>query len=161
MPQVQTAWWVVVPPNEQNSPTIPKDAKIVSTKVNSNAYRTLLSTDKGTVNGMVRYMGPFSTLNAAKNAAPGKLTIGDWTAATIAGLQLGVGNVPNPASAVGTGAAIGTAVDTIAGLNLGAWFLRIGEIALGIVLIGVGVARITGLQNVASQVVKTKLPIPV
>ena len=45
------------------------------------------------------------------------------------------------------------------GLNLGSWFLRIGEILLGIVLVGVGVARITGAQNAVSKIVKTKLPL--
>jgi len=45
------------------------------------------------------------------------------------------------------------------GLNLSSWFLRIGEILLGIVLVGVGVARITGAQNAVSKIVKTKLPL--
>lgn len=48
---------------------------------------------------------------------------------------------------------------TFHGLNLGSWFLRIGEILLGIVLVGVGVARITGAQNAVSKIVKTKLPL--
>lgn len=55
----------------------------------------------------------------------------------------------------------GVNLDIFKGLNLGSILLRIGEVLLGIVLIGVGVARITGLQNTVSQVVKTKLPIPV
>lgn len=50
--------------------------------------------------------------------------------------------------------------DILGGLNLGSWFLRIGEGLLGLVLIGVGIARVTGAQNVISQAVKTKLPIP-
>lgn len=48
---------------------------------------------------------------------------------------------------------------TFHGLNLASWFLRIGEILLGIVLVGVGVARITGAQNAVSKIVKTKLPL--
>lgn len=161
MPQKQYAWWVVCPPAEQNSSTIPRDAKIVSTAVGSNAYNTLLSTDKGTVNGMVRYMGPFPSQAAAKAAAPGKITIGDWTGMTIAGLMTGAGNSPNIATNVATGAAVGTAVDKVLSFNWEAWVLRIGEILLGLVLIGIGIARITGAQNVISQAVKTKLPIPV
>jgi len=47
--------------------------------------------------------------------------------------------------------------DVLGGFNLGGWFLRIGEILLGLVLIGVGVARITGVQNVVSAAVKTKM----
>ena len=57
------------------------------------------------------------------------------------------------------GAAAKGAENAFHGLNLGSWFLRIGEILLGIVLVGVGVARITGAQNAVSKIVKTKLPI--
>lgn len=65
-----------------------------------------------------------------------------------------VGQVPGAAAA---GAE--KAVDSLGGFNLGSWFLRIGEILLGLVLVGVGVARITGAQNVISKAVKTRLPI--
>jgi hypothetical protein len=50
-------------------------------------------------------------------------------------------------------------IDILGKFNLGAWMLRIGEVLLGIVLVGVGVARITGAQNAVSQIVKTRLPI--
>lgn len=53
------------------------------------------------------------------------------------------------------------AADALGGFNLGGWFIRIGEILLGIVLIGVGIARITGAQNVISNIAKTKMPIPI
>ena len=53
------------------------------------------------------------------------------------------------------------AIDVLGGFNLSSWFMRIGEILLGIVLVGVGVARITGVQNAVSQIVKTKVPIPI
>lgn len=36
--------------------------------------------------------------------------------------------------------------------------LRISEVLLGLILIGIGVARITGTQNVVSQVVKARIP---
>lgn len=49
------------------------------------------------------------------------------------------------------------AFESLGGFNLSSWFLRIGEILLGIVLVGVGVARITGAQNVVSQLVKAKI----
>lgn len=155
------AWWVVVPPSEQNATTRPADAKIISTDVGSAAYNTLLNTDSGTVNGEVRYMGPFNSLQAAQSAAPGALTFGDWTGAIIAGLMAGAGNEPNPATSVGAGFAVGTVADKLGGFNLGSWFLRIGEILLGLVLVGVGIARITGAQNIVSQVVKAKVPVPV
>lgn len=57
------------------------------------------------------------------------------------------------------GAVAKGAEDVLNKFNLGNWFLRVGEILLGLVLIGVGVARITGIQNAISQVVKTKVPI--
>jgi hypothetical protein len=57
------------------------------------------------------------------------------------------------------GAAAKGAEDAFHGLSLGNWFMRIGEILLGIVLVGVGVARITGAQNAVSKIVKTRLPI--
>jgi len=57
------------------------------------------------------------------------------------------------------GAAAKGAENAFHGLDLGSWFLRIGEILLGIVLVGVGVARITGAQNAISKIVKTRLPI--
>jgi hypothetical protein len=155
-PNINAEWWVVCPPSEQLDATIPPDAKIISTNVGSAAYNTLLS--NGTVNGEVRYMGPFATQAEAKAAAPGKITIGDWTGAAITGLMAGAGNSPNPAANVGTGMAAGTAIDKIASFNLGSWFLRIGEILLGLVLIGVGVARITGSQNVISKAMKVGLP---
>lgn len=49
------------------------------------------------------------------------------------------------------------AFEKLGGFNLSSWFLRIGEILLGIVLVGVGVARITGVQNAVSKVVKARL----
>lgn len=49
-------------------------------------------------------------------------------------------------------------LDILGGFNLGSWFMRVGEILLGLVLIGVGVARITGVQNIISSAVKAKIP---
>jgi len=57
------------------------------------------------------------------------------------------------------GAAAKGAENAFHGLDLGSWFLRIGEILLGIVLVGVGVARITGAQNAISKIVKAKVPL--
>lgn len=44
--------------------------------------------------------------------------------------------------------------DVFHGLNLSTWILRIGEILLGVVLIGVGVAKLTGAENVVSKAAK-------
>lgn len=40
------------------------------------------------------------------------------------------------------------------GLQAQNWFIRIGEIVLGIVLIGIGVAKLTGAANVVSKALK-------
>ena len=155
-----TVWWVVVPPSEQNSPTLPTNAKIVSTAVGSPAYNTWLNTDTGAVNGLVRYMGPFNSQQEAQSAAPGKISIGDWTAIAIGAAITGAGNSPtNVAGNIQTGKTVVNAVDTLGNFNLSSWFLRIGEILLGLVLVGVGIARITGAQNIISQAVRTKIPI--
>jgi hypothetical protein len=47
------------------------------------------------------------------------------------------------------------------GLNLGGILLRVGEVLLGIVLVGVGVAKLTGTTNFVATALKTKMPIPV
>jgi len=39
-------------------------------------------------------------------------------------------------------------------INATQWFIRIGEVALGIVLIAIGLAKLTGVQNKISQVAK-------
>jgi hypothetical protein len=44
--------------------------------------------------------------------------------------------------------------DVIGGINIGTLILRAGEIILGIVLIGVGVAKLSGADNVISTAVK-------
>jgi hypothetical protein len=47
----------------------------------------------------------------------------------------------------------GTVVaDVFHGINFGNWILRIGEIILGVVLIGVGIAKLTGTDNVVGKV---------
>jgi hypothetical protein len=96
--------------------------------------------------------GPFSSEQAAKSyyaehaaANPGWKAPTNWQGAVgnLAGdVQSGVKNITDP----------------FKNLNLGAWFIRIGEIALGIVLIGVGVAKLTGASNAISKVAKVVIP---
>jgi hypothetical protein len=71
-------------------------------------------------------------------------------------LSTGIGQTGTLLGQVPGAAAKGA--ESLGGFNLGSWFLRIGEILLGLVLIGVGVARITGAQNAISKIVKTKIP---
>lgn len=42
-------------------------------------------------------------------------------------------------------------------IDLGSWFIRIGEIVLGIVLIGIGVAKLSGVQNIVAKAAKVAL----
>lgn len=86
-----------------------------------------------------------------------------FVAADLAGaLSTGIGQTGTALGAIPGAAAKGAenAINTLGGFNLTSWFLRVGEILLGLVLIGVGVARITGAQNAISKIVKTKVPIP-
>jgi len=102
----------------------------------------------------IGWHGPFNSkedalafYTAGKDANPG------WKAPT------GVlGNVGNAVVSGGDAVTGGAISDPLGKLNLGGWFLRIGEILLGIVLIGVGIARLTGIQNVVSKVAKVAIP---
>ena len=99
----------------------------------------------------IGWHGPFNskqdaldyyTNNAAKN--PGWKQPTGW-----------VGNITNIPSAAGNVAS--NALDPFKGLNLGNWFIRIGEVLLGLVLVGVGVAKLTGTANVISKFAKVPL----
>jgi hypothetical protein len=87
----------------------------------------------------------FYTANKSKN--PG------WKEPT--GYLASLGNVPG--AAVDT---VGSAIVDKAGFsseNINAWLIRIGEILLGIVLIGVGIAKLTGNSNTVSKLVKAQV----
>lgn len=100
--------------------------------------------------------GPFNTkqdaLNyyeANKGSNPG------WKAPS----GLGSNIVNDTTSTLGQATQVIT--DPFKGINLGAWVLRIGEILLGIVLVGVGVAELTGTTNAISSLAKNVKVIPV
>jgi hypothetical protein len=57
----------------------------------------------------------------------------------------------NPATAAGKAAAAG--IKSILPTGWENWVLRIGEIILGIMLIGIGVAKLTGAENAISKAV--------
>lgn len=89
---------------------------------------------------LIMWKGPYPTEDAAKKA------------------QDPIQQSPNPISD-----AVTASKDALGGFNIANWFLRIGEILLGLVLIGVGVARITGVQNAVTNALKNMkgVPIPV
>jgi len=97
--------------------------------------------------------GPFNTKEDAlafytnnKDANPGWKAPAGWA-----------DNLKNAAKLPGE--TVGNAVaDQLGQLNLGAWFIRIGEVLLGIVLIGVGLAKLTGATNAISKIAKVAIP---
>lgn len=71
------------------------------------------------------------------------------------------GGFPGPNIPGNPGRAIGQAVsslDPFKGLNLGNIMLRVGEVLLGIVLVGVGIAKLTGTTNFVASAVKARIP---
>jgi hypothetical protein len=67
-------------------------------------------------------------------------------AQSVGGVGGEVGNIAKKAAGIGPGS------DIYHGLNFTGWLLRLGEIALGLVLIAEGIAKLTGTDN---MVIKT------
>jgi hypothetical protein len=96
--------------------------------------------------------GPFNSkqeaqtyYNTNKSKNPG------WKAPTESTLAQ-VGNASGATDAV-TGALGGGLSDD----SIRSWLIRVGEILLGVVLVGVGVAKLTGATNVVAKAVKAKI----
>lgn len=85
------------------------------------------------------FVGPFPTIEAAK-AFYNK-----------SGKKIGA------ALPTGGGAGAAQAAGVFHGLDLGAILLRVGEVLLGIVLVGVGIAKLTGTTNFVASAVKAKI----
>jgi hypothetical protein len=95
--------------------------------------------------------GPFDTKDAAlKYYADNKAKNSGWKAPTDS-ISQGVNNLGETAvQTVGLGA--------LTDANIQSWLIRIGEILLGIVLLGVGVAKLTGTTNAIAKIAKAKIP---
>jgi len=99
--------------------------------------------------------GPFDTkaealawyeANKARN--PG------WKAPTgVAGV---IGNAPDAIGSQASAAASG--VLGLSDEEIRSWLIRISEIMLGVVLIGVGLAKLTGTTNAIAKLVKARIP---
>ena len=84
------------------------------------------------------------------------------------GVQAGAGLIPKALKGVAEGIGQVPGAKALSGLDaIGNFFsqlgqantwIRIGEVLLGIVLIGIGLARITGTQNAVSSIVKARIP---
>ena len=129
---------------------------------------------------------PYSLNLNSKTFGPGGFgsnnTAADWFSAWIAdaiigpavgqklqeGIQAGAGLIPKALTGTAQGIGKVPGASTLTGLDaIGGFFnqigqantwIRVGEAILGIVLIGVGIARITGAQNAVSQIVKARIP---
>jgi hypothetical protein len=146
-------WFVMIPPDYQSKTTAEKN--LVDFRINYTDPKAIAAVQSGTVingsnygNGgnpqvgedLIKWLGPFNTEAQAKAA------------------QNPTQQSPNPINDAVNAAQNS---DVLGSFNIGSWFLRIGEILLGLVLVGVGVARLTGAQNAISQIVKTKMPVPI
>jgi|ERR1035437_3630369 hypothetical protein len=157
----QNAWFVVAPNGASQggvlNPQIPNSAKIVEVTVGSPAYNAWVG--NGSYQGWQVVMGPFNTQAQAQSASPsgGLSYLGLLTQVAANTIMHQASNYPaTSASAVNT-AITSNPLDVIGHFNLGGWFLRVGEVLIGLVLIGVGVARMTGAQNIISSALKTKI----
>jgi hypothetical protein len=91
------------------------------------------------------------------NASIVALTERDYQTAVASGEQPGGpqsnlgGAITNPGKFIaGTAAS-----EFFHGINLSGWLLRVGELILGVVLIGVGIAKLTGTDNVIMKAATT------
>ena len=99
--------------------------------------------------------GPFANkAEALRFYENNKASNPGWKAPTGA-----AGNLANLPDALGSqAAAAATGALGLSNEELGAWFIRIGEVLLGIVLIGVGLAKLTGTTNAIASIVKARIP---
>ena len=123
---------------------------------------TVVQTLKVAASGMVKtglgWHGTWDTKEEAiKFYNDGKAANPGWVAPT--GFFASAGNLPNivTGSAEGVGNAVESKVGFLTDDNIRSWLIRIGEILLGIVLVGVGVAKLTGTGNFVSGLVKAKV----
>jgi hypothetical protein len=95
--------------------------------------------------------GPFDTKEASlKYYTDNKAKNPGWKAPTDS-LNEGVGNLTD------TGVEAVTGKLGLSNQDIQSWMIRVGEILLGIVLIGVGVAKLTGTTNLVAKAVKAKI----
>lgn len=95
--------------------------------------------------------GPYDTKEAVlKYYADNKDRNPGWKAPTES-IKEGAGNLADTAGDAALGA-VG-----LSNADIQSWMIRIGEILLGIVLIGVGIAKLTGVTNPISSIVKAKI----
>ncbi|MGH2866771.1 MAG: hypothetical protein ACRDNK_04265 [Solirubrobacteraceae bacterium] len=163
----------IVYPTGQNAgstlyPKVPTSAHIISTPVGSpedNALRSgpglsqlfgILGTGKtGQYQGLTNFAGPFDTQQQALNFHPisGAPAFGAMLGAGLAGVVIGGTGNPGASNLVAPAANAGAAAASgISGLFQGAIWLRVAEVALGIILLAVGIAKLTNAVPIATKV---------
>lgn len=135
----------------------------------------VLAEGRGTAQ-TARVVGPYANLQAMQTANPGFAGL----SMAVVGNQSGYPNqlaaqqeansfnhssvsskVQQVGGTVGGLPSIPNPLDIFHGLNIGNILLRVGEVVLGVVLIAVGLAKVTGADNAIASVLKTKMPVPI
>jgi hypothetical protein len=126
------------------------------------------SADTSGVHGYPTIEQAYTNPNGVNALAQGTISQWDYQSSLpFGGGTLGVvetANITAPATPGGTptlstpqNPTTAAAKDVWHGLNLDQILLRVAEVLLGLALIGVGIARITGAQNAISSVLKAKV----
>jgi hypothetical protein len=144
-------WFVCIDPSDKNVPAARKDQVDfrIQEQPGTADYKTLMSGGVISWNGqpLIKWKGPYATEAEAKKA------------------QNPSQQNPNPLADLGTAAKNSTGLTGLAAIGdffsrLGqanTW-IRVGEVLLGLILIGVGIAHLTGAQNAVSALVKARIP---
>lgn len=146
-PQSNPLWWVVTYTQASNTgasgggrfpvtaPGSPDQTGFLILQAPTASLATQEATQRLGFNGYgIEAHGPYQSYAAAQ------ASVSSQKSQIAKGEQ--AGHIPNP-------------LDLFHGLNLPGILLRIGEVLLGIVLIGVGLAKITGADNVINKAAKT------
>jgi len=131
------AWWVI-PTTYTNSSGQPGASYMIVTGTG-----TEITAKYGTVPNV---LGPYATKADAQAAANDAVSSGKI------GVQKPYKGPSNPLKGL---AAIG---DFFQRLTQGNTWIRAGEVLLGVILLAIGVARVTGTQNLISSAVKARMP---
>lgn len=149
-----TEWFWIVPQSEVNDASRPSNAVLFPVDDTSALFNTINGDNAFPYKGgnYVRYQGPFTSQSAAQAANPGG---GNPTAA---GLRQGLTNPTNPLTGgnPNLGGALATALTSgnpLAGLFQAHIWLRVGEFALGAIMICAGLAKLAESSKTAQTIV--------
>jgi hypothetical protein len=110
----------------------------------------------GELHSGLGWHGPFnSKQDALDYYTNGKAANPGWKAP--AGIPSNIINGIGTAASDAIHGPASAAHEILGGVDITGWFVRIGEVLLGLVLLGVGVAKLTGSTNVIAKAVKAKL----